>query len=336
MSARSTIDDALNFASKLTYRKVWNYARLGVSYWYSVLISKSCHAGMPFNVSVEPTTSCNLRCPECPSGNRRFSRTEGNIEIESFKQLLDQLKGHLSYLMLYFQGEPFLHPEYLELIHQAEKRHIYTATSTNAHFLRGDTARKVVESGLDRLIVPMDGTDQETYMQYRKGGDFDTVQQGVMEILDWKRKLRSRTPYVILQFLVFKHNEHQIPEMKRLAKELGVDKLEFKSAQVYNFEEEKAYIPESKKYSRYVPRADGRWKLKKAIRNRCFRMWSGAVITWDGRVVPCCFDKDADHQLGKLSEQEFRAIWKGRKYNSFRLTVLTNRAGLDICKNCTE
>ena len=238
--------------------------------------------------------------------------------------------------MLYFQGEPFLHPEYFELIEQAQKRGIYTASSTNAHFLRGDPARNIVESGLDRLIVSMDGTDQGVYEHYRRGGDWETVKQGIMEVIDWKKKLRSKTPYLILQFLVFKHNEHQIPEMKRLAREMGVDKLEFKSAQLYDFEEGTDNIPDNDKYSRYIRGADGELNVKKRIRNRCFRMWSGTVITWDGRVVPCCFDKDADHQLGVLSEQSFRTIWKGKEYKSFRQKILSDRTGIDICNNCTE
>jgi len=291
---------------------------------------------MPFSLAVEPTTSCNLRCPECPSGLQQMKRPQGRIEVEMFGEILDQIKSHLGYLSLYFQGEPFLHPEYFELIRHAQERNIYTATSTNAHFLRGDTARKVVESGLDRLYVSMDGIEQESYEKYRKGGDLETVRQGISEIMDWKRKLNSRTPYVILQFLVFRHNEHQLMDMKSLTRGLGVDKLEFKSAQVYNFQENADLIPDNKKYSRYIRGTDGNWKLKKPFSNRCFRMWSGAVVTWDGRVVPCCFDKDAEHQLGVLSEDSFRTFWKGTAYNSFRDKILKNRGGIDICNNCTE
>jgi radical SAM protein with 4Fe4S-binding SPASM domain len=222
------------------------------------------------------------------------------------------------------------------MVSYARNKRIYTATSTNAHYLDDENARKLVESGLDRLIVSMDGTDQETYEKYRKQGDFETVRKGIENIVKWKKKLRSSRPYIIIQFLVFRHNEHQVPEMKKLARELGADKLQFKTAQVYNFEDDDGLIPDNPKYSRYTRGTDGAWKLKKPVRNRCWRMWSGAVITWDGRVVACCFDKDAKHQFGKLGEQPFSTIWRSEAYNRFRKQILRNRREIKICSNCTE
>jgi radical SAM protein with 4Fe4S-binding SPASM domain len=328
--------DVLNFISKLSLRKIWNYTMLAMSYWFSILTRRAMHAGMPFSISVEPTTSCNLRCPGCPTGLKQLKRPQGYIDAEKFKEILGQLNPHLAYLMLYFQGEPFLHPDFFKLLDLARENRIYTATSTNAHFINNQRARKVVESGLDRIVISMDGAEQATYEKYRMNGDFATVRQGVLELMYWKKELGSRTPYVILQCLVFRHNEHQIAEVKKLASELGVDRLEFKSAQIYKYEDDRKYIPENHKYSRYVRGADGKWKLKKPIRNRCFRMWSGAVITWDGRVVPCCFDKDARHHLGKLGEGSIDSIWKNKAYKTFRQKILSNRSEIDICINCTE
>ena len=302
----------------------------------SVLAGRNFHAGMPMSLSVEPTTSCNLRCPECPSGLREFTRPQGMMSLAQFKQIVNQVSQDLVYLMFYFQGEPLLNPEFYKMLAYAKKKRIYTATSSNGHFLDDENARKLIESGLDRMIISMDGTDQETYEKYRSGGDLKTVKSGVENILKWRKKLNSRGPFIIIQFLVFKHNEHQIPEMKKLARELGADKLEFKSAQVMDFKKETERIPDIKKFSRYIRGADGEWKPKKRMRNRCFRMWSGAVITWDGRVVPCCFDKDARYLLGKLGEQSFVEIWRGKAYNDFRNQVLTNRKEIVICTNCTE
>ncbi len=240
------------------------------------------------------------------------------------------------YLIIYFQGEPLLHPAFFDLVRYARSKKIYTATSTNGHHLNDANARMLVESGLDRLIVSIDGTDQETYEQYRRGGDLEQVKEGVKRLVKWKKELRSSRPYLIIQFLVFRQNEHQIPEMKRLCKELGADKLELKTAQVYDFEQDTVLIPDNPQYSRYIRGADGLWKLKKPIRNRCFRMWSGAVLTWDGRVVPCCFDKDASHQMGKLEEEDFRKIWRNESYRKFRQQILHDRSTIDICRNCSE
>ncbi len=332
----SAIQDGLNFLSTLTFRKLTNYFLIHQSYCYSRISGKPRHRGMPVGISVEPTTSCNLRCPECPSGLRKFTRPQGKIPIEGFQNVIDQLKAELMYLTLYFQGEPMLNPDFFEMVEYAEKNRIYTATSTNGHFLDEKNARRLVESGLDRLIISLDGIDQETYEKYRKGRELERVLEGVRNIVKWKKQLNSRRPYVILQFLVFKTNEHQIPEMKKLARSLKVDKMEFKTAQVYDYKDDDKLIPENPKYSRYIKDSDGKWKLKKPMHNRCFRMWSGAVITWDGRVVPCCFDKDAAHQLGKLETHFFKEIWRSKAYRDFRKQVFSERSKIDICSNCTE
>ena len=245
------------------------------------------------------------------------------------------MKGHLMYLMLYFQGEPLLNPEFFDMVSYARRNKIYTATSTNGHYLDDDNAKQLVRSGLDRLIISLDGTDQDTYEQYRRGGDIQKVLSGINNVVKWKKELRSSRPFLIIQFLVFKHNEHQIKDIKRLTKELGV-RFELKTAQVYDHENDTLMIPENSKFSRYKRGGDGKWALKKPIRNRCSRMWDGAVITWDGRVVPCCFDKDATYQLGKLDNQPFKEIWKGKAYKDFRKQIFTDRSKIDICGNCTE
>ena len=229
-----------------------------------------------------------------------------------------------------------MNKNFFEMVSYAHSKRIYTATSTNAHFLDEENSRKLIESGLDRLIISMDGSTQDTYEQYRRNGNIETVRKGLENIVACKNELKSSSPYIIIQFLVFKHNEDQIHKMKRIVNELGADKLELKSAQVYDYENDDALIPDNKKYSRYVRGADGSWKLKNPIRNRCWRMWSGAVITWDGKVVPCCFDKDAEHQLGKIQEQSFRVILKSKSYNKFRNQILKDRGNIKMCINCME
>lgn len=331
----SAVRDAIIFTGTLSVRKLFNYILIKCSYFVSLATRHPHHRGMPVSISVEPTTSCNLSCPECPAGRKDFSRPPGKISLEEFQNVIDQLKSHLMYLMLYFQGEPLLNPEFFDMVSYAGQNKVYTATSTNGHYFDDDNAKQLVRSGLDRLIISLDGTDQDTYEQYRRGGDIQRVLSGIRNIVKWKKELRSSRPFLIIQFLVFKHNEHQIKDIKKLTKELGVS-LELKTAQVYDHENDTLRIPENSKYSRYKRGEDGKWALKKPIRNRCSRMWDGAVITWDGRVVPCCFDKDAAHQLGKLDHLSFKEIWRGEAYKDFRKQIFTDRSKIDICGNCTE
>lgn len=329
--------DSLNLLSKFTLRRAWNAGKVLSSYYISRWLNRPVQWGYPISISFEPTTSCNLRCPECPSGLRQFSRPTGMLKQDFFKQTIDEIHKELLYLIFYFQGEPYLNPDFLEMVKYATEKKIYTATSTNAHYLNDSNAKKTVESGLDRLIISIDGTTQETYQQYRRGGRLDKVLQGAANIVKWKKALKSKKPFVILQFLVVKHNEHQLEEVKALAKQTGADDVWFKTAQVYDYRNDPNHlIPSIDRFSRYRKDAAGNYKLKNKLDNHCWKLWHANVITWDGMVVPCCFDKDAMHRLGNLQTQSFREIWHNNNYKQFRKELMNGRKNIDICANCSE
>lgn len=324
------------FLKKASLRKVRNSFNI----WRSFLSSKRSGQpkikGWPISIAIEPTTACNLGCPECPSGLRSFTRPTGNLKQGMFESLIDELHTDLSYLTFYFQGEPYINPQFLDMVAYASERGVITATSTNAHFLDEENARRTVESGLDRLIISIDGTTQEVYEHYRRRGSLEKVIEGTKNIQKWKKKLGSPWPLTIFQFLVVRPNEHQIPEVYELAKTLGVDRVALKTAQVYDFEQGHELIPENQKYSRYKQLASGKWVIKNPLENHCWRMWSGCVITWDGKVVPCCFDKDAQYELGNAQQKSFKEIWQGPAYQDFRRQLLKGRKHIDICQNCSE
>jgi radical SAM protein with 4Fe4S-binding SPASM domain len=328
--------DGLNLMSKVTPKRAWNALKILGSYFYSQYSGKALHAGMPIAISFEPTTSCNLRCPECPSGLRSFTRPTGMMDEALYRKTIDELADTLLYLIFYFQGEPYLHTQFFELINYASKKGIYTATSTNGHYLTDEKARKTVESGLDRLIISIDGTTQDVYQQYRIGGKLEKVLEGTRNIIKWKKALKSSTPHTVFQFLVVKPNEHQIEEVKKLAAELGVDEVGLKTAQIYDYEEGSDLIPTIDKYSRYQKEKDGKYSIKNELLDHCWKMWHSCVITWDGLVVPCCFDKDAHHRLGDMKRQTFSELWNGEAYREFRQTLIRSRSEIEMCKNCTE
>lgn len=311
-------------------------ARVYSSYFLTRLLRRPIQWGLPMTISIEPTTACNLRCPECPSGLRQFTRPTGNLKAGFFRRILDELGDRLTWLIFYFQGEPYINPDFLAMVAEASQRGIYTITSTNGHFLNDDNARRTIESGLDRLIISVDGTTQETYENYRVGGDLEVVLQGARNVVKWKKKLQSATPHLIFQFLVVRPNEHQIEDIHRLAREIGIDEVKLKTAQVYDYQHGNPLIPEQEKYARYARQADGTYRIKNRLLNHCWKLWHACVITWDGLVVPCCFDKDAQHQLGNLQTQSFRSVWQGSAYQSFRQKLLRGRDQIDICTNCTE
>lgn len=330
------IRENLQLLSRQTPKRIVNSLQVWTSYLRSRSSGKPIISGLPISLAIEPTTSCNLRCPECPSGLRSFTRPTGMLGEPLFRKVIDELAPTLSYLTFYFQGEPYLHSGFTDLVRYAADKNIYTATSTNAHYLDESNARKTIASGLDRLIISIDGTTQKAYAAYRIGGKLEKVIEGTRTLLRLRKELKSTTPHVVFQFLVVKPNEHQVPDVYRLARELGVDRVALKTAQIYDYRHGSELIPADDRYSRYRKNSDGTYSIKNELLNHCWRMWSSSVITWDGRVVPCCFDKDAHHVLGDVSSQSFRDIWESEAYTMFRGSLLKSRSEIEMCRNCTE
>ena len=141
------LNDSLNFLSKLSLRRVWNATKVFTSFRVGRILNKPVQWGYPISISFEPTTSCNLRCPECPSGLRAFTRPTGMLKKDFFRQTIDDIHKDIIYLIFYFQGEPFLNREFLNMVEYAAEKNIYTATSTNAHYLTDEVAKKLLKVG---------------------------------------------------------------------------------------------------------------------------------------------------------------------------------------------
>ena len=292
-------------------------------------------SGLPFALMVEPTNRCNLHCPLCPSGDGRLTRPRGTMERATFDRILSQTKGTVKLLQLWNQGEPLLHPDLPEMIRRAKRQGMFVSTSTNGHPLADPlVAHEIVRSGLDHLIVSVDGATQETYVRYRRGGDLQTVLKGIEHCVEAKRRSRTSWPWIEIQFLVMRHNEHEIVSMERLARKLGVDRLSLKTVQIDVPDQAETFLPSDRKRSRYAP-AQGALTTERK-RDTCRRLWFSTVINWDGTVTPCCFDKDGRFVLGNVLQESLERIWRGRRYRAFRNAVLRNRADIPMCRNCTE
>jgi radical SAM protein with 4Fe4S-binding SPASM domain len=289
---------------------------------------------MPAFISVEPTTHCNLHCPQCFTTVDKFTRPKGNIDLTTFEKIMQQASPYAFYLNLYFQGEPFLNENLNRFISMAKQRRFYVAVSTNAHFLTTENINKIIDAGLDKLIVSLDGADAATYQQYRKGGDFNKVIEGIKALATAKLEKKVKHPFIELQCLLHKQNETQIKQVRALGKTLGVNKVVIKTLQLLDFEKAEDWLPT--KRSRYSIDNDGIAEIKSSLPDLCFRMWNSCVITWEGDVVPCCFDKNADHPFGNIHNQHLLDIWQSQSYNDFRTIVFTNRKNISICRNCSE
>jgi radical SAM protein with 4Fe4S-binding SPASM domain len=253
------------------------------------------------------------------------------MDIELFKRIMKELSPFLYNVNLYFQGEPMLHPLFFSFIDNCPKSGI--VVSTNGHFLSEENSERIVRSRLSKLIISLDGINQETYSSYRKNGDVGTVISGLNNVTKAKRRNNSSLK-IEIQFLVNRFNEHQILQVRKIAKSMHAP-LRLKSMQLIDKEAISSWLPSNPRFRRY--RIDnGEYVLNSSLPDRCARLWFNPVITWDGKVVPCCYDKNADHVMGDLNEDTFRDIWNGTRYRLFRKSILSGRHMIAICRNCTS
>lgn len=332
---KNTFKQFIYFSYYISFKKLYNLFRLYISYLFSTKTVLISIKAQPAFISVEPNDFCQLHCPECPVGTKSVI-TSNRIDEDIYRKVIDELKDSLFHVIFYFQGEPLLNKNLPKMIRYAHQARIFTSTSTNAQALTSDYAKEIVESGLDKIIISIDGATQEVYEKYRIGGSLQKVKDGVGYINYWKKQLRSLTPFIEIQFIVFRTNEHQFGAMKQMKKDLNADRLVFKTAQLYNFENGNQLLTSIDKFSRYKKTVSGKYIIKNQLKNHCKRMWFGAVISSTSQVLPCCFDKNTEFSYGNLRNNSFGAIWHGSKAHDFRLSILHNRKQHEICRNCTE
>ena len=319
----------LKYIQYVNFFKLLNIIKLQLFYIYKKNhIFDKINLPDPYFLAIEPTNFCNLKCVACPTGTENSTRKQGYINFDLFKKIIDEQRKTLVNLILHFQGEPLLHKHLGEMIEYAHKNKIYTMLSTNAQLISKNFNPKIYKN-LDKIIISLDGLTQETYSKYRINGSV----QKVFDTLKLLSSLKQK-PFIELQFLVFNHNYHEISELKKIKKEYKIDKIRLKTVQIYNSSQIEL-LPKDEKYSRY--HIDNNIiKVKSRLSDKCKRVIFGSVITWEGNVIPCCFDKSTDFITGNINNDNLKDIRNSNKTKKFINKVFTERKSIHICKNCTE
>jgi radical SAM protein with 4Fe4S-binding SPASM domain len=313
---------------------------LSVGFGYTKALAGFCLRaprahGWPVSVAIEPSNVCNLHCPLCATGSNSLTRPKGCMSLEEFKRIIDGLPSSVNELYLWGQGEPFTAPDFLSMVSYASRHGLKTIVSTNGHFL--DTPDEIINSGLDILIVSLDGADSDTYTSYRVGGDFNRVIKGIKDIAEAVKKAGAG-PVIELQYLITSQNAGGSDAFRALARKTGAHHVVFKTLQASSMENGKLYLPDDTGLTRYRNETGGRLETDRwwFLKNRCFRLYHSLQIDWQGNVLPCCFDKDSTYIMGNIFRDSLVHIWNSPNYRSFRSTLNRHGRVFPMCKDCTE
>lgn len=317
----------------LTWKKLTNILLLRLQYILSVFSGRYIRTARIHSIAIEPCNLCQLHCPECPSGNGSLQRAKGMISPDLFYHIIDTASPYLTNLTFYFQGEPFLHPSSIDMISYAVKKHIYVNTSTNAQCITPALAGSIVQSRLHRIIISMDGLNQSDYERYRTGGSLRLTLEAIALLRKAKKEQHSPFPHIEVQCLILSTTENHLKDIRTLAMSAGADSVTFKSAQFYHLQS--GLMPQKKhRNNRYIHTSQGEVIHKTSRKKACFRAWNSIVITWDGKVVPCCFDKDAKYAYGTWNDDFWDKINRNPDYKNMLSTLLKNRKSIPMCNNC--
>jgi MoaA/NifB/PqqE/SkfB family radical SAM enzyme len=277
----------------------------------------------PVMAYIEPTSFCNLRCPACPTGLDLGLRPKDAISVDLFRAAIDEFGDYLFQLYMYNWGEPFLHKQTPEMISYAKRKHINVRISSNLSIpLTDEYIDRLVNSGLDTLVVSLDGVSEETYSRYRRRGKFELVTNNMQRIAAAKRRLGRTTPHIVWQFLVFKHNEHEVGALPSIYKEWGADSYTISGAQMPFEPYDEGFAPSTMpEYNIYDPANTTHKRARESMQRdaACSWLYGAVVLNPNGSVSPCCGTAAQKDDFGRYSPSSgFLATWNNPAYRRAR------------------
>ena len=294
--------------------------------------------GKPVSAIFEMSSQCNLKCALCNTGALKDEFPDvvrGSMTFKTFSLGLEKLLPEVDSILLYNWGEPFYNKDLYKCIEHATSKGVETQMSTNMMLYKPKDGLAMVRSGLTRLVVSCDGLDQQTYEKYRKGGNLDKVIENTRDLIAQRKNMNSSFPRIIMQFIVFKHNEHQRDEFKSFWENEGADEVNFirmsyVSRQGREVAQKLDFVPSDPDFQPFHPYGEMK---------RCWDFYGQVTIDWNGDWYTCCFPSGMkEYKLGNLLSDDFWAVWNGERYRYCRRVVkhqkVIGKSFETMCHDC--
>jgi MoaA/NifB/PqqE/SkfB family radical SAM enzyme len=265
----------------------------------------------PASVRLAASTICQLKCPGCRNtqGVTQEKIGSGFLSAANFRIFVDQ-NPQVVHIELSGFGEMFLNPDLLEIIAYAYSRDVVltAVNGVNLNTVDEQVLEGMVKYKFFALSCSMDGACQETYGAYRQGGNFERVIENIKLINIYKKKYQSFFPLLMWQFIVFGHNEQDIPAARKMAKDLGMYFFIKRNERV-NYSPVKDKEGISREMNKCAISREFYRNNKKGFGRVCGQIWNNLQINWDGRVLGCCKNQSGD--FGNAFNQGFSTVFYG-------------------------
>ena len=297
--------------------------------------------GYPVVLTLDPSSACQLRCPFCATGVGGGARSRALMPLDLSKRVIDELGPYVFRVDLFNWGEPLLNKHFADVVRYAKASSAYVSTSSNLSMeLTNRQIEDLVVSGLDKLVVSLDGVTEEKYLKYRVGGNFDLVMHNMQAIVQKKERLGLAHPTVVWQFLVFRHNQEDVEIVKSMAARMGVA-LSLAAPFVRQEEPWKEMTPTLEEFNLYGGHAEEGAKRMTALKlsvkpSRCDWLYTSAAINANGSVSPCCAIREERDDFGTLQGSDFKRVRNNEMYQAARAFFADRRQGDRnvICARC--
>lgn len=275
----------------------------------------------PYEVFIELTAFCNLKCPTCPHSGG-LNRPKGNMDFELYKDVIRQSRSWASQVSLFLAGEPLFYPHLSEALKVASRAGMYTRIHTNGLLLDHEKTDILLGGHLDELSISLDGPTEEHYDKIRVGGDFKRCVAMVKSFMETRSKRGLTRPRLIVQSLCLKgENERALFEAnEEMLKGYSYDEIKIIPAHSFaGFYKDHVRNPTA----------------METLYDGCAMLYNRFTVLWDGRTTACCNDFEACYITGDLSKASLRTIWNDKPFQTIRRMLRDGEySELKLCRDC--
>tara|TARA_B100001971_G_C18198470_1_gene543004 strand:- start:368 stop:1516 length:1149 start_codon:yes stop_codon:yes gene_type:complete len=273
---------------------------------------------------LEPTNHCNLRCIMCPNGAGKIEIEKGYMGYPFYKKIIDEISEYASTITMAVHGESVLHPRFFDMVRYATDKSIKVLLNTNATLIDKKRAELMLDSGVASISFAFDGFDKFVYEKARVGATYEETLENILYFLKLKKEANKKLPYTVLSVLMLGLNDYHEEGKGAFLKQFDglIDEIRIREVSTWG--------------NTFKETNDFSFRNNLLCYPPCSRLWSTAVITWNGNVLPCVYNANHEYIIGSLREKSFKEIWNSEKMLALRKSML-NESYLQLsplCENC--